>query len=224
MLNQTVPVARETSEVDNNETPQQDQNTISEKQDTYTKQQNDKEENLRRMREKYEEEKRRDSERISKLEEEIRRKESLADDDIVEGRQFNSVKEELKALKQQQAQFQQQQVLDMHRSKLKSDLPDFDAIVNPKTLKKLEEYDPILYKSLDTAPDFYTAGKLAHNLIKNSGILDQQENNERIDKNLSKPSVGNSGGALSNAESFRKGYSDDEMAEQYRTILRNQQG
>ncbi len=192
--------------------------TIAQKQDEVHKQVRDKEENFRRMQEKHASEKKALSDKVNKLEQQLRSNNGLSDDDIVEGRHLAAIRESQERLEKELREQKQKHLESIHENQLKSEIPDIYEIVNAKNLERLKESDPALYSSIASAPDLYTRGKLAHTLIKQAGFMEQQQNNERIDENLQKPGIGKSPGALSKAESYRTSFSDEEKKAKWAEI------
>jgi len=112
------------------------------------------------------------------------------DNDIVEGKHLTSVQKELRAVKSQLKQFQQQSASALAEARLKSKYPDFDQVVTPEAISALKTIDPDAAYALDATTDLYSKAILAYKTLKNNGIVPQEANEEdkmRIQKNSVKP-------------------------------------
>jgi hypothetical protein len=117
----------------------------------------------------------------------------MSDDTYVEGKHLKkyvkSLKQELRNTKKQFEEYNQQNALTQAEMRLKNQFNDFDIIVTQENLKKLESQKPSLYRTILSNPDVYDKGYAAYELIKHSGILDNQyqELDKRVEENKSKP-------------------------------------
>lgn len=143
------------------------------------------------------------------------------EDDLVDRRALNK---ELSTIKQQ-----------MHETTIRMKYPDFDKVVNDKTIEKLKKEDPYLAYSLGTNPDPYSQSVAVYNAIKRYGLVDDEEilkQHAHTAQNMSKPRSTNSLSPrrgetpLSHAHSFSDGplseeqkdalYREMEQARKYR--------
>jgi len=117
----------------------------------------------------------------------------LSDDTYIEGKHLKkyvrNLKQELKNTKKQFEEYNQQNALAQAEMRLKNQFNDFDAIVTPENLKKLETQKPVLFRTLLAASDMYDKGYAAYELIKNSGIMADQyiELDKKVEENRMKP-------------------------------------
>jgi len=146
-----------------------------------------KEENLRILRERSERAERERDQLLRQLEQlnssssgakEATRQEiksSLEDlnfdpDDLADGKQLQVLANELRALKRQLQDSQQQTQLTTTELRLKRDFPDFEEVVSYENQVKLREMDPDLAESIIQNKDPYKQHALAYRMIKNLGI------------------------------------------------------
>jgi len=117
----------------------------------------------------------------------------VSDDTYVEGKHLKkyvkSLKQELRNTKKQFEEYNQQNALTQAEMKLKNQFNDFDTIVTQENLRKLEAQKPSLYRTILSNPDVYDKGYTAYELIKHSGILENQyqELDKRVEENRIKP-------------------------------------
>jgi hypothetical protein len=73
--------------------------------------------------------------------------------------------------------------------RLKNQFNDFDSVVSRENLEKLSIKKPELYRSIISNPDLYDKGHAAYEMIKNSGILNNQyeDIDRRVEENKLKP-------------------------------------
>jgi hypothetical protein len=95
--------------------------------------------------------------------------------------------------------------------KARSELSDYDAIVNQENLEKLKTDHPELVETLKSTPRLYDKAKSAYKVLKafyGTKSVEAAENKEILEKNMTKPrsvnSLGSSG-ALSQAHIFERG-------------------
>lgn len=66
------------------------------------------------------------------------------------------------------------------KSRLQSQYPDFDQVVNPQTLELLSQQDPELANTIVELKDPYKIGLQSYKFIKASGILEKSPNERRV--------------------------------------------
>lgn len=120
----------------------------------------------------------------------------LSDDSFVEGKhlrkQNKDVKRltrEIQELKQETAKSREEAAIANARSRIRTQYPDWEKVVNKDNLEKLREQDPETFEVLNSSKDTYAAGCAAYKFIKNSGIVDStySDVDKRLDDNRSKP-------------------------------------
>ena len=117
----------------------------------------------------------------------------ISDDTYIEGKHLKkyvkNLKRELKETKKQFQEFNEQSAVVNAEMRLKSQFTDFDSVVTKENLEKLQFQKPSLYRTILANPDMYDKGYAAYELIKGSGIIDNQyqELDKRIEENRSKP-------------------------------------
>jgi len=129
----------------------------------------------------------------------------LSDDDILTKRQAEKLAE-IKTRKLLE-EFDNQK----GEEKARSEVSDYDAVVNQENLERLQKDHPEIVETLKASPRLYDKAKSAYKFIKAFyGAKDQasKENQENLEKNMAKPrSVSSLGsqGALSQAHAFANG-------------------
>lgn len=107
-----------------------------------------------------------------------------------EGKHINAVYAEVKALRQQIVQQQQQTVATIAEQRLRADYPDIDSVVSSDNVRILKEQYPEIARTLSSSSDVYDQGASAYTMIKTLGIGQQQKYNPtktQIAKNMAKP-------------------------------------
>lgn len=154
---------------------------------------------------------------------------SVEEDALVEGKHLSKVSKQIKQLKEQLKQQQQQNTLSATEMKLKSQYPDFDAIVSKENLENLRFAYPEIANTINSSTDLYSKAVSAYTMIKKLGIVQSdsfQEEKELVQKNAAKPrplaSVSPQQGdsPLSKANAFASGKLTDELKKQlYREMM-----
>lgn len=127
----------------------------------------------------------------------------LSEDDILTKRQAEKLAEV--KFKRLIEDFENQKGED----KARQECSDYDAVVTPENLERLQKEHPEVIETLKATPKLYHKAKSAYKFIK--AVYGSQEttaNRENLEKNLSKPRSVNSVGtsaALSQASAFEKG-------------------
>lgn len=182
---------------------------------------NDYEANLKRQREKYEQElKQRDAE-INRLKQ-LQRTATLNEDDIVEGKHYNDIAQQIRELREEAARERQRREQEQDILKLSTKYEDFNAVVNADTLKKLKEVDPEAFDAINAAPTLRAGGAAAYRIIKSLDLAQTNRTAERIEENLSKPGVAR--GNLAKMESFSQRMSDQEKRDKWLEVQRLARG
>lgn len=115
---------------------------------------------------------------------------NLAADEIVEGKHLTEVQKELNAIKKELSSYKQQTTLTSAESRLKSQFPDIDTVVNAENIERLRAEHPEIAMTLKANPDFYSQAASAYKLIKSLGIYqDPKLEADRLQaqKNSAKP-------------------------------------
>jgi len=154
----------------------------------------------------------------------------IDNDKYVEGKDLNQfkkyvnkIKQENKKIKQQFSEYAQKNEQDQAELRLRSRFNDFESIVNNDNINKLKAQKPELFNIIKNAGSgTYDKGAAAYEMIKNSGILnnDYEDVDRRIEQNKQKPrsastvSPKHSETPLSNVSNFgRRIYSDAQKDE-----------
>ena len=199
---------------------QPDQNIAAKQQEFKA----DREENLRKQREKYAADMKAKDDEINRLRQEAKKRSNLPDEDLVEGRHYNIIAEKLDKLEEQAARREQYDNQQREMQTLKTKYTDFDNVVNQKTLAKLKAMDPDAFNAIDNARDLLSGGAAAYRIIQSMGINEIDNNEDRITKNLSKPGTSRNPGALTHMESYANRMTDEEAKAKYAEVLRYSRG
>jgi len=155
----------------------------------------------------------------------------IDDDDLASGK-------DIKRIEKQQAQRIAQLEQQVIESKLKSQYPDFDEVVNQDTLGMLQDVDPELAESLASNPNLYSKAVAVYKSIKRYGFAPDGPNNpqahtrnkETVNKNVAKPrtvtsiSPQQADSPLSRANAFANGLTDELKEQRWKEaqeILKN---
>ena len=119
---------------------------------------------------------------------------NIGDDDLPEGKHIKKMQKhyerELAKQKKEVDEVKYQTNLMLVETRLKSEHPDLDYVVNKDNLKTLEELYPEISKTLNTSSDYYSAKKTAYTMIKKLGIspdTDFSREKQLAQKNTNKP-------------------------------------
>lgn len=115
------------------------------------------------------------------------------DDTYIEGKHLKkyvkNLKQELKNTKKQFEEYNQQNALHQAEMRLKNQFTDFDSVVNKENLEMLQHQKPVLYRTILANSDIYDKGYAAYEMIKSSGILNDQyaDLDKKVEENRSRP-------------------------------------
>lgn len=173
------------------------------------KKEDNKEQNMRALREQAEEERRRRLEserRIQELEQYVRGQQpqqqpqpeeeddfDIKDEDFVEGKHVKKpIRKLQKKLKETEEKLEKQAQYFASvtaETRLKSQFNDFDTVVTKENLEKLAQTKPSLYRTMMSNPDLYDKGYTAYEMIRGSGInsTEYEAEDNRINSNKTKP-------------------------------------
>lgn len=115
---------------------------------------------------------------------------SLAPDELAEGKHLSKVGRKIKRLEEQLKTYQQSAHESAIETRIKTQFPDFDAIVNKENIEALRLMEPSLAQTINTTPDLYHKAVSTYTLIKKLGIaVDGQydADKQRALKNAAKP-------------------------------------
>ncbi len=151
---------------------------------------------------------------------------TINDDDLVEGRQLSKVDKKIRRLEQQLAE---QQAFNNQRAieaKLKSDYPDFEAVVSVDNVNKLQREYPEIFRTLQSAQDMHAQAVSAYTMIKKLGIVpdDDFSSLNRIRANTAKPRTAagiqsqKGDSPLSKANPFSEGLTEDLKAQLWKDM------
>jgi len=99
----------------------------------------------------------------------------IDDDDLVEGKHFKKVTQQLKQL---QDQLRKEQTLST-QDRLLLKFNDFDSVVTKDNIEKLKTTEPELYTSIISSPDLFSKGVAAYKTLKSLGIAGEDFSSEK---------------------------------------------
>lgn len=99
----------------------------------------------------------------------------LDPESLVEGKQLKNIAQEMKAMKKQLREQQQQSQDMILQNKLRTQYPDIDSVVNKETIEQLNQLYPIEAAALGEMTNKYSQAVLAYSTIKNLGLIKGQE-------------------------------------------------
>jgi hypothetical protein len=116
----------------------------------------------------------------------------LKTDDLVEGKHLSKVSQKIKRLEDQLKQYQNQSQEQIIETRIKSQYPDFERIVNKDNIESLRLQYPELAQTINSSTDLYSKAISAYTIIKKMGIaVDESYMQDKIiaQKNATKPRV-----------------------------------
>jgi phage shock protein A len=142
----------------------------------------------------------------------------IGPDELAEGKHLTKVGRKIKKLEEQLKQYQQQTTEMSAETRLRTQYPDFDAVVSKDNIDQLRQNYPEIANTLNTSNDLYSKAVTAYTLIKKLGIQSEdpyKSDRELAQKNAAKPrpltSIAPQQGdsPLSHANAFANGLTDD---------------
>jgi len=157
---------------------------------------------------------------------------ALQSDALAEGKHINLMSKKIKKLEQQLKDQDAKTQESVTEARIKAQYPDFDAIVSKENIDQLRYQYPELANTLNTSSDLYSKAVSAYTLIKKLGITADnapyEEDIARAKANLAKPRPLVSGaarpqgeGALSQANAFANGLTDDLKKQLWKEMQQN---
>lgn len=158
---------------------------------------------------------------------------NFAPDELAEGKHLNQVAKELKAMKEQLKQYQQQSTFSNAESRLMAEFPDFKSVFTPDNIESLRMADPETAQNLDEISDPYRKAKAVLKAIKNLGLDTQdtyQADKAIIHKNATKPkpsatiSAQQGDSPLARANAFEGGLTPELKAQLHKEMMEARRG
>jgi hypothetical protein len=164
----------------------------------------------------------------------------IGSDDIAEGKHLSKVDQraqrKIKQLEDRLSKYESKTNEERIESALKQKYSDFDKVVSRENVELLSEAYPELAKTIHANGDLYSKAVSAYTLIKKFGIYQESQSPFSSDKavamrNASKPRAVNSvapqqgeQGALSRANAFASGLTDDVKTQLYKEMMAARKG
>lgn len=117
----------------------------------------------------------------------------LNDDSFVEGKDLKKyvkkLKKTVKDTHKSLEEFRQKSALEQAEIRLKSHFPDFENVVTEANIRKLQQADPVEYRSIMNSNDIYDRGYLAYKRLREIAGSQQgyADVDQKIDANKGKP-------------------------------------
>lgn len=152
----------------------------------------------------------------------------IAPDELAEGKHLQKVAKKIKNLEDQLKQYQQQSTVSQAEVKLRSEFADFEQVFSKENIETLNMLHPEIAQTLDESKDVYRKAKSAYLFIKQMGISDNayKQDKELVQRNAAKPKPLASiapqqggDGALSRANAFANGLTDDLKQQLYKEMM-----
>ena len=142
----------------------------------------------------------------------------LGDTDLAEGKHLSKVARKIKELEKKVQQYEQNTATQVTEARLRTQFADYDKVVSRENIKLLEQQYPEIANTLNSSTDLYSTAVSAYTMIKKLGIIPQEVYNpEKAQalRNLSKPrplaslSPQQGDSPLSKANAFANGLTED---------------
>lgn len=143
---------------------------------------------------------------------------NLKPDDLAEGKHINKVETRIKDLEKQ-----------LIETRLRTQYPDMDTVVNDTTLSIIKEKYPHLARTIGASKDFYDQAISAYTIIKEMGIYQEPApfdgdkaialRNANKPKPLASVSPQQGDSPLSKANAFANGLTDDLKRQLYKEMM-----
>ncbi len=152
---------------------------------------------------------------------------SVDDDALLEGKHAKKLIQKIKSMEKKIEGYQSRNSENAIEVKIKSELPDFDIVVNQANIAQLNEEYPEIAATLRDTKDLYSKATAAYKIMKKFGIYkDRTYDNEKAValKNAQKPRTVSSlnpqqgDSPLSKANAFANGLSKDLQAQLLREM------
>lgn len=114
----------------------------------------------------------------------------LGADQFAEGKHLRKVRQENKQLRQEMSRLEGVVI----ETRLKTQFPDFNKVVNEDTIARLREEHPEIAATLATTTDKYSQAASAYKFIRSMGIYQEtafQPDKQRVQSNVNKPRPSN---------------------------------
>lgn len=158
----------------------------------------------------------------------------IGPDELAEGKHLNKMNKKMKQLEDQLKAYQQQSSLSNAETRLRSEFQDFDKVFTRENIETLAMLEPDIAHTLDQSTDSYRKAKSAYLFIKKMGIAPEdnyKEEKELIQRNAAKPKTlasiapqQGSEGALSRANAFANGLTDELKQQLYKEMMEARKG
>lgn len=95
---------------------------------------------------------------------------SFEDDSLLEGKHGKQLYKKLQQMEKKLAQYESKNSESIVETRIKSELPDFDAVVNQENISRLNEEFPEIATTLRDTKDLYSKATAAYKIMKKFGI------------------------------------------------------
>lgn len=119
---------------------------------------------------------------------------SLAPDELAEGKHLSKLIKQVKRVEEKLERYNKQQAMMTVETRLNQEFPDFNKVVTKENVTTLSMTYPEIASAISASPDTYAQSKAVYTLIKQFGLVSEDEPvnqaQEIIKRNLAKPKVG----------------------------------
>lgn len=147
---------------------------------------------------------------------------AFEDDALLEGKHGKQLYKKMQQMEKKLAQYESKNSESIIETRIKSELPDFDAVVNQDNINKLNQEFPEIATTLRDTKDLYSKATAAYKIMKKFGIYRDKtydQDKEVALKNASKPRTVTSlnpqqgDSPLTKANAFANGMTKDLQAQ-----------
>lgn len=158
---------------------------------------------------------------------------NIEPDAIAEGKHLTKIQKELKNVKKQLQQYQQNSETNIVEAKIRAVCPDFERVCSPENIAMLRDTDPELAATINSSGDLYNKAVSAYKAIKRYNIGAQDlylDDKLRAQKNAAKPkpmaslSPQQGESPLAAANAFANGLTDDLKKNLYKEMMELRKG
>lgn len=158
---------------------------------------------------------------------------NIEPDAIAEGKHLTKIQKELKNVKKQLQQYQQNSETNIVEAKIRAVCPDFEKVCSPENIAMLRDTDPELAATINSSGDLYNKAVSAYKAIKRYNIGAQDpylDDKLRAQKNAAKPkpmaslSPQQGESPLAAANAFANGLTDDLKKNLYKEMMELRKG
>ena len=152
----------------------------------------------------------------------------IGNDELAEGKHLKKMYGEIRRLRSEVSQYQQNSSTMTAEARLRISYPDIEKVVSKENMEILAVQYPELWTTIQANNDFYTKGAAAYTMMKKLGIHVEdtyEPDRERVNVNVSKPKPSiavapqQSNSPLTQANAFANGLTESLKAQLYKEMM-----